>query len=301
MTDQIAQNTTVAAVVVTYNRCELLRECLQALLAQRHPLTKIFVVDNASTDGTGGMLAGEFAGLIELLRLPSNQGGAGGFHAGMKHAHTSGQFTWLWLLDDDTIVQRDSLERLLHAAQRLGEAGDPPMLLASKVVWADGSLHAMNQCFVKYADNARAVVAAERATLSVRTASFVSLLVRRTAVEQYGLPFADYFIWGDDMEYTARILRREFGVLVPDSRVLHKTATNHTALDAAPGKFYYHVRNSLWMLTRSNAWPAKEKLMLFAKLVAFAASYLQRARFSRESVSAVARGIKDAALTRPGE
>ena len=301
MTADTVENTSIYAVVVTYNRCELLRECLHALFAQSHPVTRIAVVDNASTDGTDAMLAAEFAGRIELLRLPSNQGGAGGFHAGMKHAQTAGQFAWLWLLDDDTIVQRDSLERLLLAEHRLGEAGDPPMLLASKVAWTDGSLHAMNQCFVKYADNARAVVAAERATLSVRTASFVSLLVRRTAVEQYGLPFADYFIWGDDMEYTARILRTEFGVLVPDSRVLHKTATNHTALDAAPGKFYYHVRNSLWMLTRSSAWSAKEKLMLFAKLVAFAGSYLQRARFSRDSVSAVARGIKDAALTRPRE
>ena len=299
MTADTGENTTVCAVVVTYNRCELLRECLQALLAQAHPVTKIVVVDNASSDRTSAMLAAEFGGRIELLRLALNEGGAGGFHAGMKHAQALGEFAWLWLLDDDTIVQRDSLERLLHAAERLSEAGDPPMLLASKVVWTDGSLHAMNQCFVKYADNVRAVVAAERATLSLRTASFVSLLVRRSAVEQYGLPFADYFIWGDDMEYTARILRRDFGVLVPDSWVLHKTATNHTARDAAPAKFYYHVRNSLWMLTRSDAWSAKERLMLFAKLTAFAGSYLQRAGFSRDSVSAVAKAIKDAAVTRP--
>lgn len=299
MTSDIAEDTPVCAVVVTYNRCELLRECLDALLAQRQPVTRIVVVDNASTDGTDAMLAAEFADRIELLRLPSNEGGAGGFHAGMKHAQTLSEFAWLWLLDDDTIVEGDSLERLLDAAQRLREAGDPPMLLASKVVWTDGSLHAMNQCFVKYADNVRAVVAAERATLSLRTASFVSVLVKRAAVEQYGLPFADYFIWGDDMEYTARILRREFGVLVPDSRVLHKTATNHTALDAAPGKFYYHVRNSLWMLTRSDAWSGQERFKLFVMLVLFTLRYLRRTNFAAASLGAIARGVVDGIARAP--
>jgi rhamnopyranosyl-N-acetylglucosaminyl-diphospho-decaprenol beta-1,3/1,4-galactofuranosyltransferase len=52
---------TVAAVVVTYNRKELLRQCLGGILAQTRPVDAIYVVDNASTDGTDQMIAAEYA------------------------------------------------------------------------------------------------------------------------------------------------------------------------------------------------------------------------------------------------
>lgn len=87
----------VAAVVVTYNRKELLRECLQALLNQTRPLDEIIVVDNASTDGTDQMIPEEFP-QITHVRLPENIGGAGGFHEGMKLAYEKGH-DWIWVMD----------------------------------------------------------------------------------------------------------------------------------------------------------------------------------------------------------
>jgi len=68
----------ICAVIVTYNRKELLRECLKAVLAQTRPPEHVLVVDNASTDGTPEMLQEEFP-QVEVLCLPENQGSAGGF------------------------------------------------------------------------------------------------------------------------------------------------------------------------------------------------------------------------------
>lgn len=84
----------VCAVIATYNRKELLRECLQSVLSQTRLPDHILVVDNASTDGTQEMLKEE-SPQVEVLRLPENQGGAGGFHEGMKRAYEEG-FDWLW-------------------------------------------------------------------------------------------------------------------------------------------------------------------------------------------------------------
>lgn len=119
----------VCAIVVTYNRKELLRECLAALAAQTRPPDRVLVVDNASSDGTQAMVEAEYEE-VELLALPTNQGGAGGFHEGMKRAHVDGA-EWLWLMDDDTIPRPDALAELLAAPARLGSL---PTLLASKVV-----------------------------------------------------------------------------------------------------------------------------------------------------------------------
>src|SRR3954469_22083387 len=89
----------VCAVVVTYNRVELLRECLTALEAQSRPLDRILVIDNKSSDGTPDMVRAEHPG-VELVELPENRGGAGGFYEGTRRAYEDG-FDWLRLMDGD--------------------------------------------------------------------------------------------------------------------------------------------------------------------------------------------------------
>ena len=290
----------VCAVVVTYNRKDLLRECLGALLGQSRPLEEILVVDNVSTDGTPDMLAAEFPrekfpGLT-VLRLERNGGGAGGFHAGTRHAAAQG-FDWLWLLDDDTIARPDALAELFAARARFPDEASRPDLLASRVLWTDGSMHPMNIPRLKRNDLLESQCrAALQSTLSLRSTSFVSLLVHRRFVEQYGLPLADYFIWNDDVEYTARILRREFGVLVPQSVVHHKTALKN----ADPGpRYYYGLRNGLWMIRYSAAWSGEEKLKMMVSTVKDIVDYLRRGP-SLTRLEIVARALKDGLLKAPG-
>src|SRR5437868_4973779 len=101
----------VCAVVVTHDRKEMLRGCLSALEHQTRTPDSILVVDNASEDGTGHMLAAEFP-RVAVRRLDTNQGGAGGFHEGIRAAYER-EFDWLWLMDDDTVPTPAALERLL--------------------------------------------------------------------------------------------------------------------------------------------------------------------------------------------
>ena len=74
----------VCAVVITYNRRELLDECLQAITAQTYPCDHIVVVDNASTDGTAEMVKERWAGRSDLHVLTKNIGAAGGYNLGMR-------------------------------------------------------------------------------------------------------------------------------------------------------------------------------------------------------------------------
>jgi GT2 family glycosyltransferase len=291
----------VCAVVVTFNRRDLLRECLYALFAQERALDLILVVNNASTDDTRELLESEFAGRVRALHLPKNIGGAGGFHEGMKWAYEQG-FDWVWVMDDDTIARPESLQELFSARARFDDAERQPCMLASKVVWVDGTLHPMNMPTIKRWDESdpeSLFTAAERGTLSIRFATFVSLLMHRRIIAEYGLPVADYFIWNDDAEYTARVLRRDFGVMVPSSLVLHKTAIKHTALDAAPQRFYFQVRNVVWMLTRSTAWSTKERLGIIAMNLQWTWKYLRRKRFSWASLRAVTTGVWDGLFKSP--
>jgi len=279
----------VIAVVVTYNRRDLLRECLSALSAQTRPPDRVFVVDNASTDGSRSVVAEEFPE-VSVLALPENVGGAGGFHEGLKAAHAEGA-NWFWLMDDDTIPAPTALERLLDAPEAL-DGMTRPQLLASRTVWRDGRLHPMNEPSFKR-EPEHYIDSCERGLLPLRMATFVSLLVHRSAVDEFGLPLKYYFIWSDDIEYTARILRdRDVGFFVPDSVVEHKTKAAHTAVTETGGRFYFHVRNSLYMM-RGSAWNMREKLSLVWALFFTTQIYLRHNRFGRESARIVVRGLRD--------
>ncbi len=280
---------------MTYNRRAILRECLAALAEQTRAPERVLVVDNAGTDGTAQMVRDEYPG-IDLLVLPDNQGTAGGFHEGIRDGLAVGA-DWCWTMDDDTLPYPDALAELLRAAAD----HDPlpaPLLLASEVVWTDGSLHPMNQPFFPKGEVALTVQGCERGLVPLRATSVVSLLVAREAVERFGPPLKSMFIWGDDIEWTARILRHAPGYLVPESVVHHKTASAYSAASSTGARFYYHVRNLIHMI-RGDAWAGSEKLSLVGQLVTSTIAYLRHNRFARDNLRVVWRGIMDGVRTMP--
>jgi len=277
------------AVIVTYNRRALLEECLKSVLAQTRPPDRILVVDNASTDGTDTMLAERFPE-VTALRLAENEGVAGGIHEGVKIGYESGA-DWFFLLDDDTIPTPTALEYLLEPLGRLGALPEPVML-CSKVLWTDGSIHQMNTPWPRWDPESLAIAACERELLPLRAASYPSLLLHRRAVERHGLPVKEMFIWGDDIEYTARILRHEAGYLAPRSISHHKTATNYHPATTTSVRFYYDVRNKLWMI-RGDAWGRTDKFWLAVLTLHTTSQYLALNRFRPPNVGAVLRGLRD--------
>ena len=76
----MAKKKDVVAIVVTYNRLTLLRECLDALLKND---CDILVVDNASTDGTKEAVKQEYVDKVIYKNTGKNIGGAGGFNFGL--------------------------------------------------------------------------------------------------------------------------------------------------------------------------------------------------------------------------
>jgi GT2 family glycosyltransferase len=278
----------VAAVIVTYNRRDLLREALDAVAAQTRTPDVVVVVDNASDDGTRELLDAR-AARLDLVRLERNTGGAGGFAAGIARA-LQRDADWIWLLDDDTVATPSALAELLAVA-------DPAALVASAVVWTDGRAHPMNTPRPKPGASAAERQAAQAlGCVPIRSASFVSVLVDARAVRDSGLPVADYFLWNDDFEFTTRILRGRRGLLCPASVVVHKTRT-FGSTDADPGeRFFYEVRNKVWLFTRSGGLaPAERALYAGSTVRRWARTFARsqdRATLRKGLASGLAAGLR---------
>ncbi len=210
----------VCVALVTFNRKGLLVECLDALVCQTRPVTRIVVVDNASTDGTSELLRER--GLLDredlhYVRLERNLGGAGGFARATEEA-LAGPCDWLWFMDDDAEPRPDALERLLCSrwASDPGTAG-----LAQKIVNPDGGVQL----------GARGHLGSQPSALSAEEhvdgadldfVTFVGLLARGDVARQIGPPRADFFIWCDDYEWCIRLRRHGALRLVPQSEIVHK-------------------------------------------------------------------------------
>ncbi|MEV4950502.1 glycosyltransferase [Paenarthrobacter nitroguajacolicus] len=254
----------VVAVVVTYNRRELLQTTLEGIVAGTRVPDAVVIVDNASTDGTAEFLQQYQSPVtIDVVSLNTNVGGAGGFVVGMERAVLDHGADHVWIMDDDTEPQANALREALDVSESYQqETGEAPAFIASRVVWTDGRDHPMNRMRPRMgASEDQRSVAARLGATQIRSASFVSVLIRAGEIKQHGLPIADYFIWNDDLEYTARISRRGTALTTNASVANHHTKVFGDA-GADPGpRFYYEVRNKLWVYTRSNALAPWEKVL----------------------------------------
>ena len=180
----------IAAVIVTYNRKELLCECIEAVLAQKPvpapepvltqkpiPAGKsivpdILIIDNHSTDGKKEAVAACRSGNDRILYFDtgSNLGGAGGFQYGIRKGVELG-YDYLWLMDDDCIPRPGALAALLKH-----EPKHPYGFLTSKVLWRDGSVCKMNVQRAKLTVNVSDFSKGQ--VQPVVMASFVSLFLR---------------------------------------------------------------------------------------------------------------------------
>lgn len=207
----------IAAVVVTFNRKELLSECVDALLNQTYEEFDILVIDNASTDGTADLFINNQNERIKYINTGANLGGAGGFNFGIKEAYARG-YDYYWLMDDDSIASPTALEEVVKTSDKLnGEYG----FICSRVDFTDNTPCLMNvpDLLDEYDSDI------QRAT----RATFVGFYTRREVVLDIGLPIKEFFIWADDTNYSLRINKKYKNYYASSSVIVHKMKVNSAA------------------------------------------------------------------------
>ena len=101
----------VAIIILNWNRLEDIAECLESVKKTDYPNYEVVIVDNGSKDGSLEKLSKEFPEAI-ILKNKENMGFAGGNNVGMRYAINSGA-KYMWLLNNDTVVEPDTLRGLI--------------------------------------------------------------------------------------------------------------------------------------------------------------------------------------------
>jgi GT2 family glycosyltransferase len=235
----------VAVVVVTYNRADLLEGMLAGLAGLDRRADAVIVVDNASTDRTPEVLAACTLTGLQVIRSEDNLGGAGGFHRGMREAYLQG-YDRIWLMDDDVVPRPDCLSVLL--------AQDEPCLMVVRedtegrlVEKAATRFDLTNPLAIRPKTGMVETTYSSRAAMPERVAvenvAFEGFMVRREVVTRIGLPDPSYFIFYDDVDFALRARRAGYTIWAVRDAVLVRQLDFSQQHDLSSWKGFYMYRN----------------------------------------------------------
>lgn len=239
------QKPSVCAVVVTFNRKELLLNCLNALKQQTYALNHIIVIDNASTDGTADFLRKndwQNNHFFTFISLSENMGGAGGFYEGIKYATEQG-FDYIWLMDDDGYPSQTCLEKLMPYCSDNCYIG--PMVIDNKTknklsfaMRVPNSL----QVFDNYEDIPESLK--KENVIPNTVLPFNGTLISSSLIKNMGLICKNYFIWGDEREYTLRAKKFNAMILTVIDAIFYHPVDSSTSSLMFFGKLRFNNANS---------------------------------------------------------
>lgn len=211
----------VCAVIVTYNRPELLCRCVGKLQKQNYPLD-ILIYDNHSTSDTKAALQknGLMKDNVSYFYADENTGGAGGFHNGMKMAYEKGYDDVLLMDDDGYAINSHTVSELMNGRKQVGENA----IINSLVICDENTLQLSFSLNRSY-DGASISRQAKDGLLKDYISPFNGTLVSAYVMRCIGYPRKEFFVYGDESEYNHRAKR--YGV----------------ELYTAVNSLYYHPTN----------------------------------------------------------
>jgi rhamnopyranosyl-N-acetylglucosaminyl-diphospho-decaprenol beta-1,3/1,4-galactofuranosyltransferase len=283
----------VAVVVVTYNRADLLGRMLDGLAAQTREPDAVIIIDNASTDHTRAVLDAHHGLTLQRIHLETNTGGSGGFRAGVDAAYEQGHDR-IWLMDDDVVPAPDCLAVLM--------AQDEACLMA---VREDTRGHLVEKTATDFDLTRPWSVRPKRASVEtaygersamperveIDVVAFEGFLVRREVVAAVGLPDDSFFIFYDDVDFALRARRAGYRIWAVRDAVLVRQLDFDQQYALETWKGYYMYRNLFAVHFRHGTNP-----LVRAKpyVIAAAVVAVSPARGGRAEARNVIRAIRDA-------
>jgi GT2 family glycosyltransferase len=243
----------VFIIVLNWNNANETLKCLESLRQLNYSNYQIIVIDNGSTDNSPEIIRSSFPE-ITILETGENLGYAGGNNVGNRYAMGKGA-EYVWILNNDTVVDNHCLEYMVQAAEadeRIGMVGskilfiDKPdticyaggrvYLNRGGLTWHIGSNHIDDGSFDK--------------PMETEYITGCSVLAKREMIEDVGLLDENYFLYFEDADWSLRARQKGWKVFYePKARLWHKQKDLFDA-DYIYRYLYYSFRNRLFFMKR---------------------------------------------------
>lgn len=254
----------IGVVICNYNKRDFVLNCIQSMLNQSME-ADIYVVDNASTDGSAEAVRQKYEQQVTLIENKENLGGSGGFNTGLRRVLKE-QYKYIMLMDNDVVADVDAVRYLYEFLEKHPDVG----MAGSKVCYMDDPDkiwgYGADIDFEKYVQKDKYKNRVDSPEIpEVSYCEYVaacSLMARTDAVRKVGIMPEENFIYWDDMEWGYRFNRAGYKVCVyGKSKVWHKGGGSNAVNTFSN---YYMLRNRILFFKK--VLPA-EKREHFADLI----------------------------------
>jgi GT2 family glycosyltransferase len=220
----------LSVIIVNWNTRDLLAQCLQSVYRTAQGLEfEVFVVDNASSDGSVQMVRERFP-QVRLLENAENVG----FARANNQAIRESARQYVLLLNSDVVVQHGSLARLRAFMDTHPEAG----IVGGKLLWPDGSFQSSFNDFPSFISELLLLCGLARSVYGPYFPSYgptdsqepravdwvggAFLCVRGEAIADVGLLDESYFMYGEEMDWCYQMWQKGWKVyFLPEACVIH--------------------------------------------------------------------------------
>ena len=239
----------VVAVIASLRRPVELRRLLASLGGLRAPLEAVVVTDNGN-DETYREIVESFDGRVTRLLPPANLGCGGGLRLAIDYAieKFGDRLTHVWILDDDAVVEPDTLARLVAVGKAVHADVIYPMVVdgAGRIGWFPGLLRDEPWRVIRQVNTpAEYLELCGSAPVPFSWSPGVCLLVAARALRSVGPPRGDYWVRGEDLEFSLRLTAQFPSAFVPTVIVRHLQVpiTNPLARDVERLRYLAMMQN----------------------------------------------------------
>ena len=256
----------VFIIILNWNGLQETLECLESVFRLNYPNFRVIVVDNGSTDDGGGII-GKYWPKVILILNGENRGFAGGNNVGIRCALDHGA-EYMWLLNNDTVVERDALSNIVTEAEKdpgIGIAGSKIYYFGhQRKIWFAGSNIDWRKGSSDHIGIGETDIGQYDDVKEVDRITGCSMLVRKNVCESVGLFDETFFLYVEEVDWCVRARRAGFKcIFVPSSVVYHKASVSALKIGVWDKVFsYYNTRNFLYLIKKSFRFPTREIILV---------------------------------------
>lgn len=246
----------VTAIILHWNSEKAISECLTSLQKSSYKSCEVIVVDNGSIDGSAKRLRRKFPE-ITLMENETNLGFCGGNNVGIRYALRHGA-RYILLLNNDTIVDKDTVSKLVEAMEENPEIG----AVGPKICFYDQMdvVQSMGAKIDFKTGKTSNITQDDNSSGTIKEVDFISgcaLMIRREVVEKIGLLDERFFNYYEETDYCTRLRKRGYKIAcIPNASLWHKGGGTKNFIIY----LYFYIRNMpLFMMKHAR----REKLLAF--------------------------------------
>ncbi|MDQ1283828.1 MAG: hypothetical protein QG620_176 [Patescibacteria group bacterium] len=275
----------VFIVILNYNGRDVIRKCLASVFKIDYPSLEVVMVDNNSNDGSFELARSCFSKMT-FIKNEENLGFSAGNNVGIRYALDRAA-DWVLLLNNDTEVDKDFLDKLLGAAEKDEAVGMLSPVIFEKEngkIWFSGGKIKWLSMKAEHMRQAK--------TEDFFETDFVSgcaMLVKREIFQRVGLLDEDFFLYWEDADFSVRVKKAGFKLAVVSGAWIYHWEKSEKL---KKNKVYWLVISGLIFFKKNAPRHLKGWLCFYVKLRKMK-NWIDLARGRNELAETVSKAYRD--------